>query len=172
MAIAENEIIEALKSNPNAAEIARQAGVAKSTVWKIAKKQGIELVAGRAAKGLKLIPTNHRIAIIEALEETGNASQVAREIGGVTRSTVWRISKKKGIKLAREREEMKLDCRAAALGLREALDKAHEDGDHQRIKKLLRQSSAEVLAELREVTRASQKRCNLRVGSIRVMNIM
>jgi hypothetical protein len=42
------QIIDALKSNPNARQVARQiGGVSHVTVWKIAKAAGIELTARR-----------------------------------------------------------------------------------------------------------------------------
>lgn len=46
------EIIAALRVNPNAHQIARQiGGISHVAVWKIAKKAGIELTAGKAAQG-------------------------------------------------------------------------------------------------------------------------
>jgi hypothetical protein len=45
------KIIAALKDNPNAKAVARQVGgVCVSTVWRIAKWEGIELTAGKAAR--------------------------------------------------------------------------------------------------------------------------
>jgi hypothetical protein len=37
-------IIAALKANPNASQVAKQAGVSKFTAWRIAKAEGIELI--------------------------------------------------------------------------------------------------------------------------------
>jgi hypothetical protein len=44
------KIIAALKANPNASVVARQVGVSPSTVWTIAKRESIELTAGKAAR--------------------------------------------------------------------------------------------------------------------------
>jgi len=45
------QIVDALKANPNAAEVAKQiGGVTPVGVWKIAKAAGIELTAGKAAR--------------------------------------------------------------------------------------------------------------------------
>ena len=45
------QIVDALKANPNAAEVAKQiGGVTRVRVWKIAKAAGIELTAGKAAR--------------------------------------------------------------------------------------------------------------------------
>jgi hypothetical protein len=45
------QIIDALKANPNAAEVAKQiGGVTHVGVWKTAKVVGIELTRGKAAR--------------------------------------------------------------------------------------------------------------------------
>ena len=93
------QIIAALNANPNSAAVARQiGGVGQATVWKIAKAAGIELTAGKAAKGHP-ISAEQRAQIIAALNSNPNARQVARQIGGVSRVTVWKIAKAAGIAL-------------------------------------------------------------------------
>jgi hypothetical protein len=92
------QIIAALKANPNASVVARQVGgVSKITVWKIAKLEGIELTAGKAAKGV--LPPEKHAKIIAALKANPNASVVARQVGGVSKTTVWKIAKWEGIEL-------------------------------------------------------------------------
>ena len=41
------QIIVALEANPNAAEVARYADVSSTTVWRIARRAGLELTANR-----------------------------------------------------------------------------------------------------------------------------
>jgi DNA-binding transcriptional ArsR family regulator len=91
------QIVYALKANPNAAEVAKQiGGVTHVSVWKIAKAAGIELTAGKAARP----SPEKRAQIIAALKDNPNATQIAREIGGVSHTTVGRIAKAAGIALA------------------------------------------------------------------------
>jgi lambda repressor-like predicted transcriptional regulator len=93
------KIIAALKANPNARAVARQVGgVSYATVRTIAKQAGIKLTAGRAAQGGG-IPSETRATIIHALRANPNAKTVARQVGGVSRATVWRIAKQTGINL-------------------------------------------------------------------------
>jgi hypothetical protein len=96
------KIIAALKVNPNAAEVARQiGGVSRVTVLRIAKSAGIELTAGKAARGgyHQRLSLTKRAKIIAALKINPNATEVARQIGNVSQRTVWDIAKKAGIEL-------------------------------------------------------------------------
>jgi transposase-like protein len=91
-------IIAALKANPNASAVARQVGgVGKVTVWKIAKQTGIDLPAAKAAR--RSLPPETRARIIAALKTNPNAEAVARQVGGVSRTTVWKIAKWEDIEL-------------------------------------------------------------------------
>jgi transposase-like protein len=47
-----------------------------------------------------MLPPEKRARIIAALKENPNASAVARQVGGVSDVTVWKIAKQTGIKLA------------------------------------------------------------------------
>jgi hypothetical protein len=95
------KIIAALKDNSNASAVARQVGgVCYETVRRIAKQTGIWLAAGRAAKGGKRLPPEKRAKIIAALKDNSNASAVARQVGGIDRSTVGKLAKQMGIELA------------------------------------------------------------------------
>ena len=59
--------------------------VKQGGVWKIAKKAGIELTAGRAARGCNnRVPPDKRAEIVAALNVNPNATAVAREVGGVS----------------------------------------------------------------------------------------
>ena len=90
----EEEIIAALETIPHASRIARELGdVSFATVWRVAERAGIELTAGRAAKGRRLA-AERRAKIVEALRANVKATQaeVARETG-VSRSTVGRIAR-------------------------------------------------------------------------------
>jgi|ERR1700733_12409398 IS30 family transposase len=93
------EILAALNENPNANQVARQVGAAVSTVWTIARNAGIELTAGKAAS--KHLPPEKRAEIIAALNVNPNATQVAKQIGSVSVTTVWNIAHTEGIKLTR-----------------------------------------------------------------------
>jgi hypothetical protein len=95
------QIIAALKSNPNATQIAREVGgVNYRTVVRLAEGAGIELTAGKTARGHDR-PSPEKLAkIIAALKGNPNAKQVAREIGGVSHTTVGKIAKAAGIAVA------------------------------------------------------------------------
>jgi hypothetical protein len=93
------QIIAALKANPNAKAVARQVGnVPHVAVWKIAKQIGIDLAAANVARSA--LPPEKRAKIIAALKANPNASAVARQVGGVSLSTVGKIAKQTGIDLA------------------------------------------------------------------------
>ena len=75
--------------------VARKDGeVSFATLWRVAERAGIELTAGREAKGYKRLSPERRAAVIEARRENPTASQeqIAR-MSGVSRSTVWRIER-------------------------------------------------------------------------------
>jgi hypothetical protein len=94
------KIIKALKINPHASQVARQiGGVSHVTVGKIARRAGIKLIAGQAAKGVRRLSPEKRAKIIEALKINSHASQVARQIGGVSHVTVNKIAKQVGLEL-------------------------------------------------------------------------
>jgi helix-turn-helix protein len=92
----EDEIIAALETTPHASRVARALGdVSFSTVWRVADRAGIELTAGRAAKGYKRLPAEQWTKIEERLRANPKATQeeVARATG-VSRSTVGRIERR------------------------------------------------------------------------------
>ncbi len=95
------EVIAALTVNPNATAVAREiGGVSVGGVWKIAKKAGIELTAGIAARGCNnRVPPEKRAEIVAALTVNPNATAVAREVGGVSGVGVWKIAQVEGIEL-------------------------------------------------------------------------
>jgi hypothetical protein len=95
------KIIAALNVNSNATAVAREiGGVSAAGVWKIAKKAGIELTAGRAARGCNnRVPPDKRAEIVAALNVNPNATAVAREVGGVSGVGVWKIAQVEGIEL-------------------------------------------------------------------------
>ena len=92
------QIIAALKDNPNATQAARKIGVSRTTVGKIAKAAGITLAPAESGKQLS---AEQRAQIIGALKANPNASEVARQIGGVSYAVVWKIAKAAGIDLTR-----------------------------------------------------------------------
>jgi transcriptional regulator with XRE-family HTH domain len=69
-------------------------GVSFATVWRIAERAGIELTAGREAKGLKRLSPERQAAVIEArrANPTAPRQEIARA-AGVSRSTLWRIER-------------------------------------------------------------------------------
>ena len=91
----------ALTVNPNATAVAREiGGVSAAGVWKIAKRAGIELTAGIAARGCNnRVPPEKRAAIVAALNVNPNATAVARDVGGVSGVGVWKIAQIEGIDL-------------------------------------------------------------------------
>ena len=97
------KIIAALKANPNASAVARQVGgVSRQTIGKIARQQGIDLAAAKAAR--TALPPQKRAEIIAALKANPNARAVAREVGGACYATVKRIARQSGIKLGVSRK--------------------------------------------------------------------
>jgi DNA-binding Lrp family transcriptional regulator len=90
----EEEIIAALEVDAHASRVARKLGVSFSTVWRRAEGAGIELTAGRAAKGYKRLSAEQYAKIIAVREENPKATQeeVARE-AGVSRPTVSRVTR-------------------------------------------------------------------------------
>jgi DNA invertase Pin-like site-specific DNA recombinase len=72
--------------------VARQIGVSYSTVWRLADGAGVELTAGREAKGYWRLAPARRAAVIEARgnHPKGTQKEIARA-AGVSRSTVSRI---------------------------------------------------------------------------------
>jgi hypothetical protein len=95
------QVIAALTVNSNATAVAREIdGVSVAGVWKIAKKAGIELTAGMAARGCNnRVPPEKRAEIVAALNVNPNATAVAREVGGVSGVGVWKIAQVEGIEL-------------------------------------------------------------------------
>jgi hypothetical protein len=89
---AEAAIIAALEKTPHATFVARKTGWSYSTVWRVADRAGIELTAGREARGYKRLPAAQRAKIEAALQANPKALQ--REIAqqtGVSRVTISRI---------------------------------------------------------------------------------
>ena len=95
------EVIAALNVSSNATAVAREiGGVSAVGVWKIARKAGIELPAGIAARGCnKRVAPEKRAEIVAALTVNPNATAVAREVGGVSGVGVWKIAQVEGIEL-------------------------------------------------------------------------
>ena len=95
------QVIAALTVNSNATAVAREiGGVSAAGVWKIAKRAGIELTAGRAARGCNhRVPPDKRAEIVAALNVNPHATAVAREVGGVSGVGVWKIAQVEGIEL-------------------------------------------------------------------------
>jgi transcriptional regulator with XRE-family HTH domain len=68
--------------------------VSFATVWRVADRAGIELTAGREAKGYKRLPADQWRKIADTITKNPKATQeqVARATG-VSRSTVGRIKR-------------------------------------------------------------------------------
>jgi hypothetical protein len=93
----EEEIIAALAAKPHALQVARDTSWSFATVWRRAESAGIELTAGREAKGYKRLPAEQWAKIAETITEesernTGTGGAVARQTG-VSRSTVGRVKR-------------------------------------------------------------------------------
>lgn len=90
----EEEIIAALTAKPHALQVARDSGWSFATVWRRAEAAGIELTAGREAKGYKRLSADRRAKVEEARRLNPQATQqeIARA-AGVSRATVSRIER-------------------------------------------------------------------------------
>ena len=90
----EDEIIAALETDPHALRTAGKLGLSFSTVWRRADRAGIELTAGRAAKGYKRLAAEREAKVIEALRTNPTATQQElADATGVSSSTVGRIKR-------------------------------------------------------------------------------
>lgn len=90
----EEDIIAALTAMPHALQVARDSGWSFATVWRRADAAGIELTAGREAKGYKRLSPERRAKVEEARRLNPEATQqVVARIAGVSRPTVSRIER-------------------------------------------------------------------------------
>ena len=123
------QIIAALRDNPNATQVAREVGgVNYRTVVRLAEGAGIELTAGKAARGRRGISPEMYAQIIGELEDDPNATQVARKISGVSNATVGKIAKAAGIALAgaKHGKRLSVEKRAQIIGALKANPNAAE----------------------------------------------
>ena len=123
------QIIAALKDNPNATQIAREVGcVNYRTVVRVAEGAGIDLTAGKAARGHPRVSPEKHAQIIGALKANPNAKQVARKIGGVSHTKVGKIAKAAGITLApgESGKQLSAEQRAQIIGALQANPNASE----------------------------------------------
>jgi transcriptional regulator with XRE-family HTH domain len=90
----EEDIIAALRAKPHALQVARDSGRSFATVWRRAEAAGIELTAGRDAKGYKRLSPERRAKVEEARRANPKATQeeIARA-ADVSRVTVSRIER-------------------------------------------------------------------------------
>jgi DNA-binding XRE family transcriptional regulator len=90
----EEEIIAALTTKPHALQVARDTGWSFATVWRRAESAGIELTAGKEAKGYKRLSAEQRARVEEVrrLNPRGTQEEVACA-AGVSRATVSRIER-------------------------------------------------------------------------------
>jgi DNA invertase Pin-like site-specific DNA recombinase len=88
----EARIVALLLEVRQASLVARKVGVSYSKVWRLADGAGIELTAGREAKGYWRLSPERRAAVIEARSKNpkGTQKEIARA-AGESRSTVSRI---------------------------------------------------------------------------------
>ena len=90
----EEEIIAALTATPHALQVARDSGSSFATVWRRADAAGIELTAGREAKGYKRLSAERRAKVEEARRANPQATQEEiAHAAGVSRATVSRIER-------------------------------------------------------------------------------
>jgi hypothetical protein len=88
----EAKIVARLRHRSHASFVASKTGFSFATVWRVAERAGIELTAGREAKGYKRLAPERVAKAVEARRADPDAPQIeiARR-AGVSRSTVWRI---------------------------------------------------------------------------------
>jgi hypothetical protein len=98
----EEEIIAALDEDSHASRVARALGdVSYATVWRVAERAGIDLTAGRIAKGYKRLSPERWAKVEEAVRAHPEAMQdeLARQTA-VGRSTVGRVVRARRMALA------------------------------------------------------------------------
>ena len=74
--------LAALTKKPHALQVARDTGWSFATVWRRAESAGVELTAGRDAKGYKRLAAEHRAKVEEARRLNPKGTQ---ERGGARR---------------------------------------------------------------------------------------
>ena len=92
------KIIAALKTNPNAAAVARQFGFGKTTILTLCKKEGIGLQ--------HLLTKAERTEVIDLLKTNLNALATAKQLG-VNNKTVLAVAKKERIDIKAMRQAAK-----------------------------------------------------------------
>ena len=89
----EEAILAALSRDAHASRVARALGdVSYATVWRVAARAGIDLTAGRAAKGYKRLPAERRAKVedaVRAIPERRRTSSRARPVSAARPSAVW-----------------------------------------------------------------------------------
>ena len=92
------KIVEALKTNPNAAAVARQFGFGETTILRLCEKEGIQLE--------HLVTKAERTQVVEMLKTNLNALATAKQLG-LNHKTVLAIAKKEGIDIKAMRQAVK-----------------------------------------------------------------
>jgi hypothetical protein len=72
----EARIISRLLKTPHASWVTAKEEVSFAKVWRLAERECIELSAGRAAKGYKRLPAERHDAVVAALRENPDATQI------------------------------------------------------------------------------------------------
>jgi CRP-like cAMP-binding protein len=88
----ERKIISALEKESHASRVARMLrDVSYATVWRVADRAGIELTAGREAKGRRLSPERRaKLEATVAANPEATQEELAQQCG-VSRATVGRV---------------------------------------------------------------------------------
>jgi transposase len=74
------DILSALKHNPNAAAVARQLGIRHGRVHKLACRAFIELTAGQASKGRSAYSPEERARLLTLYHADPNPTRVAKQL--------------------------------------------------------------------------------------------
>jgi hypothetical protein len=69
-------IISQLLKKPHASWVTLQEGVSFAKVWRLAERECVELTEGRAAKGYKRLSAERREAVLTALPDNPDATQL------------------------------------------------------------------------------------------------
>lgn len=80
----EAQIVAQLRRKSHASFVANKTGFSFSTVWRVAYRAGVELTAGREAKGYKRLAPKREAKVIEARRANPDAPQRAIAQLGVT----------------------------------------------------------------------------------------
>jgi hypothetical protein len=99
---AEDQITRALRTKANATAVARELGIRPQHVWRVAKKVGIDLAEGKAARGGTVYSPAEHTRILAALGDDPRPGPVAKQLTAefgrpVNRSAIAYMGRQAGV---------------------------------------------------------------------------